>query len=195
MPIPTADQAKAAVSKNATWKYIIDWVITKIVSTGGRSNASTITAAERVGPFTHTIANPILDATLLDGINRHHFLAGGRMSNFLTVPCAQAAHLFYNFIKYSGSIIRNPNDRLDRNLPDFFVRVSSRRTTQRWREMTGAELEEAGFAYGKDLEVLEMQGMMLMGWVAEVEDDEETAAIKALWGSETAIVRSTASKL
>ncbi|KFY72132.1 hypothetical protein V499_07703 [Pseudogymnoascus sp. VKM F-103] len=195
MPIPSAYQATAAASKNTTWRYIIDWVITKIVSTGGRSNSPTITAAERVGPFTHSIANPILDAALLDGINRHHFLAGGRMSNFLTVPCAQVAHLLYNFIKYSGSIIRNPNDRLDRNLPDFFVRVSSRRTTQRWREMTGAELEEAGFAYGEDLEVLEMQGMMLMGWVAEVEDDEETAAIKALWGSETAIVCSTASKL
>ena len=37
--------------------------------------------------------------------------------------------------------------------------------------MTGAELEEAGFAYGEDLEVLEMQGMKLMGWVAEEEEE------------------------
>lgn len=182
MAIPTANQAKAAASKNATWKSVADWVITKIVGTGGRSNSSTVTAAERVGPSTHTVANPILSAALFDGIRCHYFLAGERMSQFLTVPCTQAARLFYNFIKYSGSIIRNPNDRLDRNLPDFFARVSSSTTGQRWREMTGAELEEAGFAYGEDLEVLEMQGMMLMGWVAEVEDDEETPAIEALWG-------------
>lgn len=36
--------------------------------------------------------------------------------------------------------------------------------------MTRAELEEAGCAYGEDLDVLEMQGMKLMGWVAEDEE-------------------------
>ncbi|ELR05177.1 hypothetical protein VC83_06523 [Pseudogymnoascus destructans] len=167
MPIPTA-----AASKNAPWKSVTDWVIAKIVDTGGRSNSPTATAAEPVCCLIHTVANPILDAALLDGIKRHHFLAGGRMSKFLTVPCAQAARLFYKFTKYCGSIIRNPNNRLDRNLPDFFAPVSSGRTEQRWREMTGAELEKAGFAYGEDLGVLEMQGMKLMGCVAEVEDDE-----------------------
>ncbi|OBT87453.1 hypothetical protein VE02_04690 [Pseudogymnoascus sp. 03VT05] len=194
-PIPTADQAKAAASKMPTWRSVADRAITKIVGTGGRSSPPTVTAAGHVGPSTRTVANPILNAALLDGIRRHQFRTGERMSKFLTVPRAQAARLFYNLIKYSGSIIRNPNDRLDRNLPEFFARVSSGRTEQRWREMTGAELEEVGFSYGEDLEVLEMQGMKLLGWVAEVEDDEETAAIKALWGPETAAVRSTAPML
>lgn len=45
--------------------------------------------------------------------------------------------------------------------------------------MTGAELEEAGFAYGEDLEALEMQGMLLMGWVAEKVEEERLEATEA----------------
>jgi hypothetical protein len=190
MPIPTADQAKAVASKKAPGKSVVKWVsaatttLTTIFSgTGGSSNPPTATASEPVGPLTHTVANPILDAARLDGIKSHHFFAGGRMSRFITAPCAQAVHLFHNLTRYRGSIIRNPNDQFDGNLPNFFAPVRSVRTRQRGREMTGAELEEAGFAYGEDLEVLEMQGKKLMGWVADVEDDEETEAIEALWGA------------
>lgn len=47
--------------------------------------------------------------------------------------------------------------------------------------MTGAELEEAGFAYGEDLEVLEMQGMKLIGWVAEEEEEEVAGDVVEEW--------------
>lgn len=97
----------------------------------------------------------------------------------LAMPRTHMAELWHDLAKYSSKIIRNPKDRFDGRLPEFFGPIRRGETEQKWREMTGAELEEAGFAYGEHLEVLEMRGMNLIGWVAEYNEEEMPEAMEA----------------
>lgn len=105
------------------------------------------------------------------------------MTKALSIPRTHAVGLCQRLARYSSAIIRNPRDLFDGRLPEFFAPINSGRgrTEGKWREMTGAELEEAGFAYGEDLEVLEMQGMKLIGWVAEEEEEEVAGDVVEEW--------------
>ncbi|KFY51853.1 hypothetical protein V496_08754 [Pseudogymnoascus sp. VKM F-4515 (FW-2607)] len=174
MPIPSTEQLKAAASKPAPCKLLTHWTSDALSRpttkrTGGTesTNTSSTAAIKPVGSRTSDAAKSILNAALLDGSMRQHFLAGERMSKALAIRQTHAVCLWQRFVKCSWSIIRNPKDLFDGCLPDFFIPGRRGSTERRGREMTRAELEEAGFAYGEDLDVLEMQGMKLMGWVAE----------------------------
>jgi hypothetical protein len=181
MPIPSTEQLEAAASKRAPCKLITKWTsaalskLTTKRTTSGSTNAPASAATTPAGNLTSAVAQPILNAALLDGSKHHHFLAGERMTKALSIRRTHAISLLQRLAKYSNAIIRNPKDRFDECLPEFFapIKRAGGRTEARWREMTGAELEEAGFAYGEDLEVLDMQGMRLIGWVAEEEEEEE----------------------
>lgn len=189
MPIPSTEQVKAAASKHAPCKLITNWTsaalskLTNKRTANGNTNAPATAATTPAGHLTSAIAKPILNAALLDGSKRQHFLAGERMTKALSISRTHAVGLRKRLAKYSSAIIRNPKDRFDGCLPDFFapIKRAGGRTEARWREMTGAELEEAGFAYGEDLEVLEMQGMKLMGWVAEEEEEEVAGNVVEEW--------------
>ncbi|KFY86613.1 hypothetical protein V500_07506, partial [Pseudogymnoascus sp. VKM F-4518 (FW-2643)] len=181
MPIPSTEQLEAAASKRAPCKLLTNWTsaalskLTTKRTTSESTNAPASAATTPAGDLTSAVAKPILNAALLDGSKRHHFLAGERMTKALSIPRTHAIGLRKRIAKYSSAIIRNPRDLFHGCLPEFFapIKRGGGRTEARWREMTGAELEEAGFAYGEDLEVLEMQGMRLIGWVAEEEEEEE----------------------
>ncbi|KFY12729.1 hypothetical protein V492_03694 [Pseudogymnoascus sp. VKM F-4246] len=184
MPVSSTDQLKSTEPKHNPFKLAASRIRAALSSrstgkgteAGGSTKAPTSTAAEPEGHLTHPAADPILNAALLDGSAHQHFLAGRSMSKNLAIPCLQATRLLQGLVRYSNSIIRNPKDRFDGRLPDIFDPVKRVRTEQIWREMTGAELEEAGFAYGEDIEILEMQGVQLMGWVAE--DNEVSEAME-----------------
>lgn len=186
MPIPSSKRIKAAAAKHSPCNHISTWtgaalskLTTKRTASGSTSTPAAAAEAKPAGTLTDAVATPILNAALLEGNMHAHLRAGEKTSKALTIPRARAVRLWQRLAKYSSSIIRNPRDRFDGCLPDFFVPARVASTEGTWREMTGAELEEAGFAYGEDLEALEMQGMLLMGWVAEKVEEERLEATEA----------------
>ncbi|KFY25178.1 hypothetical protein V493_04782 [Pseudogymnoascus sp. VKM F-4281 (FW-2241)] len=146
MPVLTTDQLKAAATKQAPCKNATRWTSAVFSKLTTKRTAGATAAAKPVGHLTHDVAKT----------NSQR----GPPRRILAPPLPRSC------------IIRNPKDRFDGRLPEFFALVKRGGTEQKGREMTAAELEEVGFAYGEDLEVLEMQGMKLMGWVAEDEEVE-----------------------
>lgn len=166
MPVQSTEQVKGAAFKPSTRKRFSDWA----------SAAFSKLTTKRTGENTSTLATPepVLNTALLNEHKRKHLLAGKKIAKGLDVPRTHMVRLGCALARYTGSIICYPRELSDECLSDFSDPVREM-GAERGREMTMEELEEASFAYGVDLEVLDMQGMKFMGWVAEYEEAVEAA--------------------